>query len=202
MPKLSDTQLLVLNNAAQRGDHVAVLSGNLKGGAAAKVVKPLLAKGLLKEVQAKPDMPAWRRDGKEGRSYALLITRAGGKAINVELDTGSGTGPGEKAGENPVKPPASSARKHLAEPTRDATPREGSKLALVIGLLGAKGGATLDGLVKATGWQPHTIRAALTGLRKRGYELERKRQDGETTYRITAVPGSQAPAARKRRKAA
>ena len=33
-----------------------------------------------------------------------------------------------------------------------------------------KTGATLDDLVEATGWLPHTTRAALTGLRKKGYD--------------------------------
>lgn len=48
-------------------------------------------------------------------------------------------------------------------------PRPGSKQALVIGMLSAKSGATLGALVDATGWLPHTTRAALTGLRKRGF---------------------------------
>jgi hypothetical protein len=33
-------------------------------------------------------------------------------------------------------------------------------------MLSSHGGATLNALVKATGWLPHTTRAALTGLRK------------------------------------
>jgi hypothetical protein len=198
MSKLSDTQLLVLSNAAQREDHVVVLPKNLKGGAAAKVIKPLLSKGLLKEVQAKPGMPAWRRDDKEGRSYALVITNAGGKAINVELDSGTST---QSDGKAPAEWPVASSRKRSGK-SGSATPREGSKLASVIGLLRAPGGATLDGLVKVTGWLPHTTRAALTGLRKRGYEIDRKRKDGQTTYRITAVPRADAKAAKKARKGA
>jgi len=42
-----------------------------------------------------------------------------------------------------------------------------------------------------TGWQAHSVRAALTGLRKRGYTITRTRaEDGATIYAITAVPGS------------
>jgi hypothetical protein len=45
-------------------------------------------------------------------------------------------------------------------------------------------------LVKATGWLPHTTRAALTGLRRRGFELAKnKNAGGQTVYRI----GSAAP---------
>jgi hypothetical protein len=48
-------------------------------------------------------------------------------------------------------------------------PRASSKLSIVLGLLQAPEGASLAKLVAVTGWQPHTTRAALTGLRKRGY---------------------------------
>ena len=49
-------------------------------------------------------------------------------------------------------------------------------------------GATLDELIGATGSLPHTARAALTGLRKRGYDVRLVRGDGETAgaYRMTA----------------
>ena len=52
-------------------------------------------------------------------------------------------------------------------------------------MLSKKGGATIDALIDATGWLPHTTRAALTGLRKRGFAVERSREDGTASvYRI------------------
>jgi hypothetical protein len=46
-------------------------------------------------------------------------------------------------------------------------------------------GATLDELVEATDWLPHTTRAALTGLRKRGLSVERVKDEGRgSVYRI------------------
>jgi hypothetical protein len=39
-------------------------------------------------------------------------------------------------------------------------------------------------MVEAMGWLPHTIRTALTGLRHRGFGIERCRTGGKTTYRI------------------
>lgn len=47
-------------------------------------------------------------------------------------------------------------------------------------------GASLADLMKATGWQGHTVRAAMTGLRKRGLAIERipGADGGKTTYRI------------------
>jgi hypothetical protein len=52
--------------------------------------------------------------------------------------------------------------------------RAGTKVAAVIGLLSRAGGASIDDLIVATGWLPHTTRAALTGLRKRGCRIERR----------------------------
>jgi hypothetical protein len=70
--------------------------------------------------------------------------------------------------------------------TPAAMPREGSKLANVIGLLCRPDGASMDEIVDVTTWLPHTARAALTGLRKRGFNIERTRADGVTRYRIVA----------------
>jgi DNA-binding IclR family transcriptional regulator len=50
-----------------------------------------------------------------------------------------------------------------------------------------KSGASLAALVEATGWLPHTTRAALTGLRQKGYAIERdKSPHGKTVYRLPA----------------
>lgn len=68
------------------------------------------------------------------------------------------------------------------------TPREGTKQALVLNLLGRQQGTTLDELVTATGWLPHTTRAALTDLRRRGYSLHKgRREGGGRTYSIQAA---------------
>ena len=67
-----------------------------------------------------------------------------------------------------------------------AIPRDGSKLARVIDLLQRSDGATILNLTEATGWLPHTTRAALTGLRKRGYGVIRERIGaGDSVYRIS-----------------
>jgi RNA:NAD 2'-phosphotransferase (TPT1/KptA family) len=64
-------------------------------------------------------------------------------------------------------------------------PRE-TKISKVIAMLTRKQGATLDQMVKATGWQPHTTRAAMTGLRKKGHTIEREISEAGSVYRITA----------------
>lgn len=64
-----------------------------------------------------------------------------------------------------------------------------TKLERIRELLAAKRGASLPQLCEATGWQTHSVRAALTGLRKKGCVIERaKADDGTTTYRITLAP--------------
>ena len=84
MPKLSDTQLVILNNACQRDDRLALpLPKSLKGGAAAKVVKSLIAKGLIEEVDAKLGEPVWRESG-DGHGVALAVTDAAFEALGIE----------------------------------------------------------------------------------------------------------------------
>jgi Protein of unknown function (DUF3489) len=61
----------------------------------------------------------------------------------------------------------------------------------VIDLLGREKGAGIEELVAATGWLPHTTRAALTGLRWRGYAIERERSEkGGSVDRIVKSPAS------------
>jgi hypothetical protein len=54
----------------------------------------------------------------------------------------------------------------------------------VLDLLQSEDGATLAELIAATGWLPHTTRAALTGLRKKGHAIEKSQRNATTTYRI------------------
>ncbi len=79
-------------------------------------------------------------------------------------------------------------------------PRDGTKQALIVALLSRPEGAGLHDLSAATEWLPHTTRAALTGLRRRGFPIERHSGgDGASVYLIpTAAPE---PAAAPKRRA-
>jgi hypothetical protein len=59
-----------------------------------------------------------------------------------------------------------------------------TKAAMVTKILSREKGATLLEMSKATGWQPHSCRAFLTGLRKKGTILKEQRSDGSLCYRI------------------
>jgi hypothetical protein len=72
-------------------------------------------------------------------------------------------------------------------------PRQ-TKASVVEVLLARGGGASLEALCEATGWQPHTCRAFLTGLRKKGREVIRASdKEGKSIYLI-APDRSNAPA--------
>ncbi len=65
-------------------------------------------------------------------------------------------------------------------------PANPTKSATILNLLQRPKGTSIAQLQKATNWQAHSIRAALTGLRKKGHEIERGGKDrkGATVYRI------------------
>lgn len=62
-----------------------------------------------------------------------------------------------------------------------------SKRQQLIDLLKKEGGTSLDEMVAALGWLPHTTRAALTGLRKAGTDVQSEKIEGVRRYRIVAA---------------
>jgi hypothetical protein len=196
--KLTATQLVLLGAAAQRKDLCLVAPPTLKGGAAQKVASKLISAGFVKEVKAKASNPIWRRDEESGASYALKLTAAGAKAITVD----DAAEPEDAGGESDAlanrdqaailsKLDAKDARPVQAMepgPAGPSAPRGRSKLARVIALLERDHGATIEELIAATGWLAHTTRAALTGLRKRGYAvaIDRSNDKRGSFYRIPA----------------
>lgn len=83
--------------------------------------------------------------------------------------------------------PRATGKREVAPPL--STRARTSKSEVVAKLLARPKGATVDDMITATGWQPHSVRAFLSGLRKRGHVLIRKeRKDGRCAYRIGEVP--------------
>ena len=69
----------------------------------------------------------------------------------------------------------------------EAPARTESKKDRLIGMLSRDGGTTIAAISSALGWQPHTTRAAITGLRKAGHKVETaKLENGRSglIYRI------------------
>jgi hypothetical protein len=183
--KLTDAQVLMMSAAAQRQDRCLSAPTTIKGAALSKAGVKLVKLGLAREIGAKAGAPIWRRD-QAGQGYALKLTAAGLKAIAYDEGSQDTIEPSEapqREAQNVASPDEGG---HSARVT---IPRDGSKLALVIEHLQRADGATLVDLSQATGWLPHTTRAALTGLRKRGYGVKRDRiGSGDSVYRISDAP--------------
>ena len=191
---LTETQLALLSSAAQREDGLVGLPANVNGGAAQKVISKLLAGGLVHEIPVGPDQPRWRMD-EQGAPVGLAITEAGLSAIHSEprQDHPSSV---ETYAQDLAKPDQCAAAPGTSGERRPETPgpRPGSKQALVLQLLSRAEGATIDELTAATGWLPHTTRAAPTGLRQKGHAITRsKRESGETVYRVAGASGDGTP---------
>ncbi len=189
MPKLTDTQLVILSAAARRQDR-AVLplpkSLKIKGCAVTKTLEGLRKKSLLDEEPAARSATVWR-EGEDGRRMMLVVADAGLQAIGVDADEKTSkasrstkTRTKKPRGGIVQKPTAATPRGKMSQ----TTARQGTKQALLINLLKRKKGATTKTIVETLGWLPHTVRAALTRLRQKGLAIERIRQDGVSRYRI------------------
>ncbi len=66
-------------------------------------------------------------------------------------------------------------------------PRRHTKIERLLVMLRTGTGASLEEMVEATGWQPHTVRAAMTGLRKRGITIARYVEGSMTVWSVTAL---------------
>ena len=97
------------------------------------------------------------------------------------------TPPGAAQGA-PDAPKAKGSRKKATSGKKVATARDGSKKAEVLELLRRPKGATLKEIMKATGWQAHTVRGFVSGalIKKQGLKVESFRsEDKERTYRVS-----------------
>jgi hypothetical protein len=83
--------------------------------------------------------------------------------------------------------PTPSRKRATAQPTQRKA-RENSKLATVVAMLRSTKGATIEELAKATGWQEHSVRGAISGAIKKKLALNvtSSKTDGVRTYRISA----------------
>ena len=67
-------------------------------------------------------------------------------------------------------------------------PRANTKRAMLIGMLERAQGASVADIGQRLGWLPHTVRAAITGLRHAGRDVTRsKDESGQTVYRLAPV---------------
>jgi hypothetical protein len=165
-------------------------------------------------VPARDSLPVWRRD-EENRPLALRITKHGLDAIQVD-ESGSRPEAGEASGPEPGanlagNKPSRRAPARRKSKAADKAPkprvsrnRSDSKQARVIEMLRRRQGATVAAIMKATGWQPHSVRGFLAGVvrRKFGLALVSEKSDDERVYRIAAGRPATRSKGRSGRKAA
>jgi hypothetical protein len=203
--KMSLAQRSMLQAAAKREDCLVTPPANARAAAVKSLAGKLIDVGWGKEVKARNGAPIWRKDAASGASYALKLTAKGLKSATALIETADGeSGPSAPPAVRKTGAPAQRAAPVVGELTPEIEassnplssiqrrpPRATSKLGRVLDMLGADAGATIGELTAATGWLEHTTRAALTGLRHRGYELSltRKERDGASVYRIVGQDG-------------
>jgi len=167
--KLSDLHYVLLAIAGERANGSILppsTSVDVTRVGLTRAINTLIKRGLAQEAEAADESSIWRTVGK--RKVAAVITDAGRTAV-AEAD-----------GKKPEEAPS-------AAPQQDSVSAEvkpQTKQALLIEMLKREEGATLAQLVEATNWLPHTTRAALTGLRKKGHVITATKVDGASLYRI------------------
>ena len=103
-------------------------------------------------------------------------------------NTRSRTRPAKSKRQPAKRPAAGNAGRGKSTQQTNAPVRAGTKQATLVDMMRTAAGATIAQMGAKTGWQPHSVRAALTGLRKRGIAVTRAKDDTETTiYRIGAA---------------
>jgi hypothetical protein len=140
-----------------------------------KVVKPLIEKGLLEEIDAnvRAGETIWRETG-SGHGVTLAITEAGLAAIGIEPEAAKKPKGAQQAAKGaksgaPASTAAPAKKKARSVPAgaTERTPSEGTKQATMIAMLQRKSGATIAEIVEGTGWQQHTVRGAFAGALKK-----------------------------------
>lgn len=157
MTKLTKLQTALIEGATKRPEGFLLPAPEGTAATAAVISRALdglVRKGFAVQVAASDEVDA--------ATAAYVLTEAGCAAVAVADGGSSGD---------------------AARPLSDQAAPSG-KLGTVLKAIGRKRGATLAELTRATGWQPHTTRAALTRLRQRGFPAALTEEGGRKAYRL------------------
>ena len=169
--QLTDAQAVILSAACARTNGMVFpVTASLKGGAVGNVCKSLLKRGLIEEVRATDHATVWRHDEERG-PITLRATPLAYSTLGITDDPEEQTNSQHETEAAP-------------EPGRR---RSGTKQEALIAMLRADGGATIDEIVEALGWRPHTVRGAMAGALKKklGLTITSEKVDGRgRVYRL------------------
>ena len=189
MPKITDTQSIILTRAASRPGNLAMpLPDGLAGAAAKMAVAKMIERGWLEEVDAnlRRNEPFWRETG-DGHGTTLIATDAGLEAIGIDPVVASTVNNVRKAA--PGTKSAGVVSDNILRP-KLASIRQGTKQALLIELLQRPEGVSIAEIAEATSWQPHTARGAISGALKKKLGLpitSEKCPERGTVYKLDAA---------------
>ena len=174
MPKLTDTQTIILSRAATRPGNLAMpLPEGLHGAAAKMAVNRMITNGWLEEVDAnmRKGEPLWRETG-DGHGTTLIATEAGLAAIGIEPVVANTVTnlrkPQLKLASKPEDAPATTPDPEAPKPFAI---RAGTKQAEIIALIQRPEGASIAEIVEATGWLAHSARGLISGGLKKKLNL-------------------------------
>ncbi len=185
-PDLEDLQLILLTSAAKTEGgsilpapaHIAKYDIHVR-----EAVGILIDRGLADEINVDEPEMSWRADDES--MFGAVINECGRETAEI-----SGPAPRE-----PEMTPTRRSRKPAKKPPAKVVPPPppaspvakvpGGKQAKVIQLLNRKHGVSLDQIMETTGWLAHSARAVLSGLRKKGYAIDRTTTPKGSVYRIT-----------------
>jgi hypothetical protein len=147
------------------------------------MLEGLIKRGLIPERQARADEPTW---GQGDGDCALEITPKGRALVGwTEQEPSS-------RDDQPLQPASRRPDANVRGPKPDApcgkrpAVRTGTKQALLVDLLRRPKGGIIVEIQQVTGWQAHTARAAITGLKKKSFGItSAPRRDGVRAYRLT-----------------
>ena len=186
-PDLEDLQLILLASAAKtEGGSILPAPAHISQYdiPVREAVGILIDRGLADEIDVDEPEMSWRAD--DEAMFGAVINDCGRETAEI-----SGPVP-----DQPEMKPARRGRKPGKKPTAKVAPppsappaakAPGGKQAKVIQMLERKSGASLDQIMEATGWLAHSARAVLSGLRKKGYAIDRTTTTKGSVYRITKV---------------
>ncbi len=173
--KLTEMQRAVLSSACSNELGLVTRPAGLKPAQVTKMTAVLVDAGLVKEIRAKAGSPVWRKD-EAGTEFALKVLKAGRAMVTtIALAT-----PTVKV-QNVAVPPVAADAKPLTAVGDEPAPRAPKQTAIVA-LMQRPDGASIADLIAATGWLPHTTRAALSGSAQKG--LCHRAQPGRAGRRI------------------
>lgn len=166
--QLSDAQSVILSAACAREDGaIFPVTAPLKGGAVGNVCKSLLKHGLIEETEATDLDTVWRYDEDRG-AITLRATPLARTVLGIIEE------------DMVMARVAEMAATLVHHPT-------GTKQETLIEMLRAEGGATIEEIIAATGWQAHTVRGVISGVLKKKLGLEVTSEKVEGRGRVYVI---------------